>query len=135
MHSGIEFALALRGLLFCTWHCYRQYNQKAGGNEHEDCVYLVVRHLCMLRHKMFSSFAAAWSVLSDQEQKHDIFGNGGGVEVDVSSYKNKRMKLIEIGIESVKLVEIAGLIEQTFDVPVNEGCDAVQDILDYAKKQ
>lgn len=60
------------------------------------------------------------------------------LEVDVSSYKNKRMKLIEIGIESVKLVEIAGLIEQTFDVPVNEDAMlalTVQDILDYAKKQ
>ena len=60
------------------------------------------------------------------------------LEVDISSYKNKRMKLIEIGIESVKLVEIAGLIEQTFDVPVNEDAMlalTVQDILDYAKKQ
>lgn len=93
----------------------------------------------MLRHKMFSSFAAAWSVLSDQEQSMTFLETVEEIlEVDVSSYKNKRMKLIEIGIESVKLVEIAGLIEQTFDVPVNEDAMlalTVQDILDYAKKQ
>lgn len=55
----------------------------------------------------------------------------------ISSY-NKDTKLIEIGIESVKLVEVAALIEQTFDVPVNEDAMlalTVQDILDYAQKQ
>ena len=88
---------------------------------------------------MFSSFAAALKCLSTQGQSMTFLETVEEIlEVGKISSYNKDTKLIEIGIESVKLVEVAALIEQTFDVPVNEDAMlalTVQDILDYAQKQ
>ena len=60
------------------------------------------------------------------------------LEFKIQSIQNKKVRLMELGVESVKMVEVAGLIEETYDVPINEDrmlALTVQDIVDFSTRK
>lgn len=51
---------------------------------------------------------------------------------------DKKTKLVELGVDSVKLVEVAALIEERYDVPINEEAMfalTVGSIFEFSKRQ
>ena len=51
---------------------------------------------------------------------------------------DKSTKLIELGVDSVKLVEVAALIEEQYDVPINEEAMfalTVGNVFEFSKRQ